>query len=268
MKKRRIVYYTDELNDDFAATHNKIQAREVKGDYRYRHDQNPFWRFGVFVLYRLLATPIAAAYMYIGRGLRVKGRRNLKGLKGGYLLYGNHTQMGGDAFTPTMITFPKRANILVHPDIVSIPVARTLVRFMGAIPVPTDRSAARHMLHAMKTALSKGEVVTVYPEAHIWPWYNGIRHFSDASFAYPFLFRVPAVGFTVTHRRRRILRFLPPAATVTIGKPIFPESCANKTEMRDAVYAFMKETVEKEKSYAYVQYIKKEESEHEDHRCL
>lgn len=268
MRKQRIIYYSDELNDDFAATHNKIAAREVKGDYRYRHDRNPIWRFGEFVLYRLLATPIAALYMYVGRGLRVKGRRNLKGLKGGYFLYGNHTQMGGDAFTPTMISFPKRTNILVHPDIVSIPVARTLVRFMGAIPVPTDRAAARNMLHAMKAALEAGEVVTVYPEAHIWPWYNGIRHFSEASFAYPFLFHVPAVGFTVTHRRRRILRFLPPAATVTISKPFFPQSFENKTEMRDTVYNFMTDCAEKEKSYAYVQYIRKENAENEDHRCL
>lgn len=266
--KKRTVYYTDEQNDDFATTHDKIHARKIDGKYRYSHEKSVFWKFGELLLYRLLATPIAAVYMYIGRGLRVRGRRNLRGLHGGYLLYGNHTQMGGDAFTPTMITFPKKANVLVHPDIVSIPVARVLVPFMGAVPVPSDMSAARHLLREMKHLLTDGQVITIYPEAHIWPYFNGIRNFTDASFSYPFLFDVPAVGFTVTYHKRKILRFLPPTVKVTIGKPIFPQECGNKTEMRNEVYNFMKETVKKEKSYAYVEYIKKEGESNEDHRSV
>lgn len=268
MKKPKTVYYTDELNDDFSPTNGKIRARTVLGDYRYLHGKNPLWHIAAFLMYRVLATPVAFLYTHLLCGMRIRGRRNLRKIKGGYFLYGNHTQLCGDAFTPSMLTFPRKANVLVHPDIVSIPVARRMVPMMGALPIPTDMTAARHLMKALPVFLSHGQAITIFPEAHIWPYYNGIRPFTDTTFGYPFLFHVPAVGFTVTYRQRKILRRLPPLVTVTVGEPIYPEDCRDKTEMRDRIHAFMQKTVEEEKSYAYIQYVKKEKTEHEDHSCM
>ena len=51
-----------------------------------------------------------------------------------------------------------------------------------------------------------------------------------------------------------------PRVTVTVGEPIYPKECADKKELRDKIYWFMKNTAEEKKSYAYIEYIKKEES--------
>ena len=123
MKKQKVIYYKDELNDDFSKELN-VKTRKITGDYKYLFGKNVFKHFFGFILYRLIATPVVYIYMYLFRGLRVKNRKALKKIKGGYFLYANHTQVCADAFSPSIVTFPKKAEILVHPDAVSIPETR------------------------------------------------------------------------------------------------------------------------------------------------
>lgn len=265
-KEKRTIVYSDELNDDFSPTNNKIKAKKISGDYDYLKDKRPVWKFFRFVFYRIIATPVAFVFMRF-KGLKIKNRKVLKQLKSGYVLYGNHTQTAGDAFTPSLVTFPRRANILVSSDAVSIPFVGKFVPLACGIPVPDDLAATKNLHKAMGKLLKKGQTIVVYPEAHIWPYYNGIRDFSASSFAYPFSFGVPAVGFAVTYRQRKIFKNGKPLVTVTVSEPVYPEDCANKREMRDKIYCFMKATAERENSYAYINYIKKEEKNESD-GCL
>lgn len=255
----RVIYYTDELNDDFSPTNGKIRQKVIDKNYTYLPG-NPLWRIFSFILYRLIATPVAFLFNKIGFGVRIKNRKALKKIKTGYFLYGNHTQIAADAFNPTIITFPKKANILVNPDAVSIPVVGKVVSMLGGMPLPSTKEAAKIFLNAIKKKIEKGQVITIYPESHIWPYYNKIRPFTDASFKYPFMFNAPAVGFTVTYRQRKIFKKLPPLITVTVSEPVYPKECGSKTEMRDRIYGFMVQTVEKEKSCEYIKYIKKEKA--------
>lgn len=267
-KCRKTVYYTDELNDDFSPTTGKIKKKKkVSGNYKYLHNRNPVYKFFEFIFYRIIATPVAFIYMRVFKGLKIKNRKNLKKIKGGYFVYANHVQVAGDAFTPSLVTFPKRANILVGVEAVSAPVLDKLVPMMGGMPVPTDLAGTRNLRNALQTIIKKKQAVIIYPEAHIWEYYNGIRDFKAASFAYPFIYDVPAVGYTVTFRQRKIFKNGKPKVTVTIGEPIYPEDCADKRELRDRIYAFMKRTAETEKSYAYINYVKKER-ENENHDSL
>lgn len=267
MKPRKTIYYTDELHDDFSPTNGQIHTVSITGDYPYLPPKNPFWHALAFLCYRMLATPVAWVWMYVFRGMRVKNRKAVRKIRSGYFLWGNHTQVCGDAFTPSLLTFPRKANVIVHPDIVSIPVVRHLVKMMGAVPVPGDLPCARKLFCATQHFIERGQVITTYPEAHIWPYFNGVRHFSDSSFSTPLILGVPSVAFVVTYRKRRLFRFLPPPVTVTLSDPIYPQECKNKTELRNRVYHFMRDTIDKEGSYAYVQYIKKEE-DHDDNHCV
>ena len=265
-KEKKTIYYSDELNDDFAPTYGKIKPKKITGDYNYLKDKRPLWKFLRFILYRLIATPVAFIFMHC-KGIRIKNRKALKSVKGGYILYGNHTQMAGDAFTPSLVTFPRRANILVSPDAVSIPIIGKIVPLVCGMPVPGDLAATKNLHKAMENLLKKGQTIVVYPEAHAWPYYNGIRNFSAASFAYPFSFNVPAVGFTVTYRQRKLFKNGKPLVTVTVSDPVYPKNCDGKREMRDKIYCFMKATAERENSYAYINYVKKEET-NEDNGSL
>ena len=54
--KKRIIYYRDEMNDEFSSA--KITARPIDGNYRYVRS-----RFLSFIPYRIVATPLAFLYV-------------------------------------------------------------------------------------------------------------------------------------------------------------------------------------------------------------
>lgn len=259
---RKTFVYSDELNDDFARSNGKIKKKKIDAEYKYV-TKNPVWKAGAFVVYRLIATPVAFIMMKTLRGVKIKNRaaiKQLKRSKTGFFLYGNHTQDWGDAFAPTLACFPKKVHIVVNADAVSIPVIGHVAHMAGGMPLPSDMGGMKNFLSSIKTLSEKSDVITVYPEAHIWPFYNGIREFSDASFAYPMRLNKPVVAFTVTYRRRKVFKNAKPLATVTLSQPFYPENYKNRTELRNAVHDFMTQTVEKEGSYAYHTYVKKEKN--------
>ena len=275
---KRVIYYSDELNDDFAGT--KISTNTVDHTFPFVH-KNPFWNACAFVLYYVVALPLVylAAKLYLG--LKFENRRALKGLrKSGFYLYGNHTQQL-DAFVPALAAFPKRAYIVANADAVSIPFLRNIVMMLGAIPVPTSPSGLRGFTKALSTRISQKRCVTEFPERHIWPFYTGIRPFPDNSFHHPIRDNVPLVAMVTTYRRRRgLLAWVKrPAMTVTFSEPILPpaglsvqaaktelrsttakaelRSTTAKAELRDKVYAFMKAHAGAADNVEYYHYVKR-----------
>ena len=116
--KRRTIYYTDELNDDFAGTN--IVTKETPADYRYVR-KNPLWHAAAFLLYHVVARPFAFAWAKLRYGLRVVGREKLRAARGkGVFLFGNHTLVAGDAFHPNLVTPGRRTYIVTGADAVSV----------------------------------------------------------------------------------------------------------------------------------------------------
>ena len=101
--KKKTVFYSDPLNDDFAATNGKIKKCEVDEHYRYRH-KGILYNLSEFAVYRCIATPLVIIYLRLAFGIRIKNRRAARKIKGGYFLYGNHTQNIADAFIPSLIS--------------------------------------------------------------------------------------------------------------------------------------------------------------------
>jgi len=56
MDKRRIIYYENELTDEFSTA--VIEAKTIDGDYIYDR-KGPIRAFTRFFWYRIIATPIA-----------------------------------------------------------------------------------------------------------------------------------------------------------------------------------------------------------------
>lgn len=256
--KRKIIYYTDEINDDFAATRDSIKARPISDDYCY--DMQGVKKVVAWGLYRFIATPVVFFYCRVVRRVRVKNRRALRKVSGGCFFYGNHTQNFIDAFLPTVVSFPKRCDVITGDDAVSVFGLKNIVKMLGALPLPSSLATMRSFSDALHKKISKGHAVAIYPEAHIWPYYNKIRPFSDNSFSYPVSFDVPAVPYTVTYRKSALPSLLPPKITVYIGEPIYPDKSLPKSKarkaMRDAVYDQM--CAASADSYEHIKYIKKE----------
>ena len=266
---KKTLYYSDPLNDDFASA--AIEPKPVSADFPFAII-NPFWRIAEFLAYRVIATPIVWIIGKVGFGLRIKNRKALKKLKGtGYYLYGNHTQDMMDAYTPTLITFPKHAHIIVGAAAVSNKALSIPVQLLGGIPIPESVKGKAAFMKALSRRIAQNRAVAVYPEAHIWPWYTGIRPFSDVSFAYPVKENVPAVAFVTTYRRRKIFSKLPPLITVSVSEPFYPDGSLSKVEarrkLRNQVYGFMCAKAESGDNYAYYTYIEKKDEQKQYERA-
>lgn len=262
MEPERIVYYSDALGDDFAGTN--INTRAVDEDFPFALS-SALWNVLSFIVYYIIAFPIVFTVSKLYLGLRFENREVLRKLrKTGYTLYGNHTR-ALDGFIPSIAAFPKKAYIIAGPDAVSLPGLMYIVLMLGVIPLPTGLSGMRNFVSAVSLRLRQRGCVAIYPEAHIWPFYTGIRPFSDSSFRYPVRENVPAVAMVTTYRRRRGLFRLckKPGMTVTFSEPMYPDASlsprAAQRELRDRVYDFMTEISSSRENVEYIRYLPKEE---------
>ena len=257
---QKVYYYTDEVNEDFAASNGKIDRDTVNGEYRYSHP-SVGWKIAVFFAYRLFATPLVWLYTKIWLGVRVKNRKAMRKVKGCFV-YMNHTQNIADAFTPTIVSFPKRAYVVTGPEAVSIKGIRVLVALLGAIPLPSALSAFRNFDKKLSEAMDEKASVIIYPEAHIWPYCNFIRNFPDKSFSYPCRLGAPVIAGVTVYRQRKVFKKLHPHITIYLSDPLYPDTSLPEKQarkkLRDEAYDFMSRTAKEQNSYEYVKYIKKE----------
>lgn len=176
-------------------------------------------------------------------------------------MYGNHTHHMCDAVIPSLLTVPKDTYVIVHPNNVSMPYLGRVTPSMGALPLPDDMAAYRNFISAIKRRLREGCAVAVYPEAHIWPYYTGIRSFPDTSFSYPVKFGVPIFVFTNTYQKRG--RSKKPRVVTYIDGPFMPDRSLSPKEaakkLRDEAYTAMCERA-RLSDFELIKYIKKEKT--------
>ena len=184
--------------------------------------------------------------------MKVKGRKNLKGIKGGFFIYGNHTQPIGDVFIPALCVFPKRIYTVVSTANYGIPIIGKILPFLGALPIVNSVSGIKELYKAMEYRLEKRHPIVIYPEAHVWEYYTEIRPFPDTSFAFPIKFNKPAFAMTVTYRKAKL--FKRPITEVYIDGPFYPDGSTKKSKnLHMQIYNAMKER-SKSSTYSYIEY--------------
>lgn len=236
-------HYKDAVNDDFAASN--IKRRKWRKNYPFV-SRNPVFRFFGFILYHFVALPLVTLYNKIVYREKIVGRKKLrKYRKTGFFLYGNHTTYEGDAFTPSMLSFPKKAYVIINPDAIFIPVVGHLVRMLGGIPIPEDKTNMRRFLAAVKKRANDGKIIVIYPEAHIWPYYTDIRPFRDVSFRYPVEAGKPIFTFTKTFHKRKLFHGV--KTVVYVDGPFFPQEnmspVENRAYLRNCAFNAMNERI-------------------------
>lgn len=253
----KTVYYTDARSDEFSSA--KITPRTIDENWRYI-DQRPIWKIGRFVSYRLIAMPVAWVYCKFTLHSTFRNREVLNQSKGGCFVYGNHTQQVADPFLPNLALFPRSVYMIVHPDNVSMPVLGKITPYLGALPIPSNLKAMRNFKNAIRTRIEEGCCVMVYPEAHIWPYYTGIRDFPATSMKYAVELDAPCFAMTTTYRKRRFGR--KPRTVSYLDGPFYPDRNlpprARAQALRDVIYDAMV-TRSKESDCEYIRYVKKEE---------
>ena len=102
MKKKKIIYYKNELEEEFSTA--QITAKKI--DEHYKYEGGPLFSLGKLFFYEIIAKPLAFCFMKIKFGHKIIGKKRLKeAKKEGYFLYGNHTiscsAIGNNGITTT-----------------------------------------------------------------------------------------------------------------------------------------------------------------------
>ena len=213
-----------------------------------------------FIVYRIIFLVPTYVYTKIHYGLEIKNRevvkRYIKENKRGFFIYHNHTQLIIDTFLPTYVGFNKKAYIVANPDNVSIKGMKTLNKMLGGLPIPGDKESTKNFLHALEYYINKGSAISIYPEAHIWPFYTKIRNFSSVSFKYPCKYDTAVFASTTTYKRvgKDKLKMV-----VYVDGPFYPDKNLSikeaQNKLRDEVYAAMVERA-KNSDIEAISYIK------------
>lgn len=189
--------------------------------------------------------PIKIGYSKLKFRIKYVGKEKLKPYKKqGYFIYGNHTQAFADTFIPSIGMYPKRNYFIVNPENISMKGSRHIIEMLGAIPVPGNKQAMKNFLEVVEKRIKKGYAITIYPEAHIWPYYTKIRPFRAVSFEYPVRLKTPVFCFTNTYQKYGKKQDKIQMITYIDG-PFFPDETLNtkqaKQKLRDEVYQTMVE---------------------------
>ena len=249
------LYYSDELNDDFAI--NKIKIKKQKKPFKYVH-KNPIWRFFEFLIYNVIARPLVFILNQAFFHQRIKNKAILKRFKGkGYFIYSNHTNGMADAFTPNLLSL-KRNYIVVSRETVSIKGLKGIVTMLGAIPIYSNVDEVEPFNECIKARILQNKSVTIYPEAHIWPYYTKIRDFKKDSFRYPVELNVPVYVLTNTWQKRRFGKR--PKLVSYLSGPLFPDDSLGRSEamedLKERAYFEMIKVIRSVKQVEKIQYIK------------
>lgn len=262
MKQIETIYYSDELNDEFSNA--KIEPRKIDEKYVYIH-KNPLWNITSYFIQNVLSMPVKILYAKIKFRHKFVGKEKLKLYKKqGYFIYVNHTQAFADTFIPSLANYPKRNFFIVNPENVSMKGMQTFVEMLGAMPIPCNKEAMKNFLEAIKIRIQKKHTITIYPEAHIWPYYTKIRNFKDVSFKYPIELNVPTFCITNTYQRRnknkqkiQIVSYIdgPFFAQEEIDNGQMLNKKQKQKDLRDKVYNTMVDR-SKNSNIEYIKYVK------------
>lgn len=216
--EKKVIYYSNELEDEFSKA--AITPQKIDGSYDY--EGGMLRKIGRVFWYHMIAKPLAFIFLKLKFHHKIINKKCLKKSGGkGYFLYGNHTNAIADALIPTMISHPVGAYVIVHPNNVSMPVLGKITPSLGAIPLPDDVDAMKHFQTEIQQVIKQKRSITIYPEAHIWPYYTKIRNFKDNSFRFPVQCQAPVFCFTNTYQKRKHSKT--PQIVTYVDGPFYPQ---------------------------------------------
>jgi 1,2-diacylglycerol 3-alpha-glucosyltransferase len=188
--------------------------------------KNPFFRLFTFLFYYLVAVPLLGVFDKAVFGLRVRGREQIKKMRGrGAVIVCNHVHPFDCTFLGLLIT-PRRAVFTSLERLFHTRVVGPLITCMGSVPVPVAPSRMRRFLEEMTEAVQKGRLACIYPEGELIPYCSHLREFKEGAFTIAVRAQAPVIPVVITEEPRRgVWKCLKrkPCLTITAGEPVFAE---------------------------------------------
>lgn len=197
---------------------------EVGRGYNYRRD-SLMWRF-VTSVFQNLASAVLFVFNSVLFGMKIKGRKYLKEIRNtGAVTISNHIHPMDCTMIDVALWGRKRYFISLESNF-RIPVARHLIRILGAVPMSPKSALAAEMFSEMEKALQKKALVHIFPEGVMAPYAQGIRPFKNGAFRLACKAGVPVLPIAVTqHKPSGFWRLFKkkPCLHIEILPPVFLE---------------------------------------------
>ena len=256
--KEKVIYYRDELNDDFSGL--DINVKPLEEGYRYMRTGFVYRTFE-FLFYYSVMIPVVYMLQKLVCHQKFANRKVMKRAKReGCFIVSNHTQVQSDAYIGPLATFPKKCFIISSPHVLSVRAMRLGMQAYGVIPLGSNLDEKRAFLHCVETRLKENKAVIVYPEAHVWPFYTKIRPFDYQAFVCLTRQNKPMFVLTNCHQKRRFFK-RPKIVTYADG-PFYPNgelsTMEAAKELRDIAYETMSQRTQAHSTCEYIKYIKTE----------
>lgn len=263
--KEKRVFYVDSEEDDPIQTKEQENKEKVDlpEDYVFI-PRNPLKRLYSALLFR--------AFWVFGQfyerkywQMKIVGREKLKQAKGtGYVIYANHTNPFHDVFGPGIVA-DRRIFTVISPVNLKLPKIGRILPHIGGLPLGTSPGTKRKFHEAVDERLRQGKALVIYPEAHVWPYYTGIRKFpaGDKSFTYAARNQVPVFTMTTTYQRSRKKGQERPRITAYVDGPFYPNPKLSEAENRAKLASEAYESMvkwSKRSNYNYFEYKQKSEN--------
>lgn len=195
----------------------------AKKGYDYR--RNGILQRIFYYIIRGVVQTILNVYNRFMFGLRIQGRDNIKflGKKNGGVVICNHVHMLDATIVAGAVGRFRRIYFTSLESNFRIPVIRHLIRGLGGVPIPSNRSSLEEFVLEMEKAIISGDLVCMYPESVLHPYFEGVRGFHKGAFHLAVDTDCPILPLLISFRKPRGLYALykkKPCITITLLPPI------------------------------------------------
>ncbi len=265
-KKERVFYYTSEEDDPIQTKEQERKEKVILPDGYEFIPKNPLVRLYSATLFRLFWL-FGQWYERHYWQAKFYGRKKLKkAKKTGYVIYANHTNPFHDVFGPG-IAADRRIFTIISPVNLKLPGIGKFLPMIGGIPLGTNDVEKKAMNEAVdKRLVKQKKCLVIYPEAHVWPYYTGIKKFpaGDRSFKYAARNNLPIFTMTTTYHKRHDKKHGDlPRMDIYLDGPFYPDpklsEGKNRAKLAQEAYESMVKW-SKKSDYDYFKYVKRRES--------
>ena len=213
-----------------------------------------YYKLFSFFLYWFFAAPVLLVIKNIFLRVKIKGKANYKKIKKhGGIIVCNHIHPF-DAPMIAVSIIPTRMKIASLEQNFYTPIVGTLIKGLGALPVPKDLKYMKSSLNTFADLAKNGKKVLIFPEGHLIKYCPNMRVFKTGAFRAALLAGVPIIPMCYTYPEGKRL-------TLNILPAVYPKLGEDHKELTARVYNIMNAFFTQEMSQKSIKQLYEQEDE-------
>ena len=203
LRKRQAELESKGLYDvDMNEEHRTFDALPIDGDFNYLPVKfsERFRRCWLLTVVKIFGPVIT----WFSLGARVKGRKNLRALKGkGAISVCNHVHTLDTLLIKNALGSFRVFNTGSY-YLIKRGWAGRIFKSGGFLPVGTTYADMKKLQDAIGVLTARGKIVNFYPEHALWPRYEKLRPFKQGALHYAVKFDVPVLPLFIEFRETKL----------------------------------------------------------------